>query len=403
MKILVTLPIQHPLLTSLDEVISGKIACSGTIGSILRLADMLMSENMQVTVSSTSKCQSTRLHCLQHSEVDAMDFDKLIIHQSHWDGDKITFGNTHLRKTILYLHNQTTWGFINSFFQSGGYRLVCPSMYLANFYRALPEWIERIAIISNSYSPVFFPISDSPKKRLLFIGAITPSKGFNELMQIWSYLVDKGVDLQFAIAGGISLHRGDIKTGALGIADEEYEVSHIHPWYQSLPESYRPQLLGALSPIDLQKEITQSWAVIVNPSWHSLETFACSAVESQACNLTVFSVNAGGLKETVYQGEFPSITSSRTPEALGDLIIQGLNNPKMVAKNGQLAGEFVRRRFSAETISNAWLDLLAEKAVQPQSFRSWDSPATFLKDLMRWTGTGMLLKTIYGKLRDRPV
>jgi glycosyltransferase involved in cell wall biosynthesis len=405
MKILLTLPTEHPSIHSLDEVIMGRIACSGTIGSIVRLADFLMSAGMKVVISGASESQSNRLAYIQHSEVDVNDFDRLIIHQSHWDCKNFTFGNSCLQKAILYLHNQTTWTFFSSFLQAGGYRIVCPTVYMANLYRALLGWSEKIAIIGNSYCPIFTPIdeSESPQKRLLFVGAVTPSKGFNELMKIWAYLVMQGVDLQFAIAGGISLHSESARTGSLGISDDKYEEDCIQPWYKSLPEKSRPKFLGPLCPVDLQKEIVQSWAVIVNPTWRSPETFGVSAVDAQACNRTVFSVMSGGLQETVYQGKFHSLTTSRSPEAVGKMILHGLQNIEVVMENGMLAGNFVRSQFSASSISAAWIDLLVGKVVQPQSIRNWTTPEVAIKDLMRWSGTGMAFKSVYGKLRSRPV
>ncbi len=403
MKILVTLPTEHPSLPSLADVLAGKVACSGTIGAIVRLAEMLQIAGIDVTISGASNCEAGEFVYLLHSNVDATKFDRLIIHQTHWNGAIFTFGNSQLPKTILYLHNQTPWTFIASFFQSGGHRLVCPSLYLANLYRAIPQWKEKIAIIGNSYCPVFAPSLDLSQPRILFVGAVTPNKGFNELMQVWSCLVRQKVELKLAIAGGISLHHEGSKLGPLGATDDDYERAHIQPWHQSLPERYQPQFLGALCPFDLHREINQSWAVIVNPCWHSPENCSVASIEAQACDRMVFSVMAGGLGETVYQGDLPSLTRGRSPRDLCDLILQGLQNPEAVKKNGQLAGAFVRDQFSFSKIFQDWLDLLAGKAVQPTALGQSFTPDTVAKNLMRWTGTGMALKTVYGRLRDRAV
>jgi glycosyltransferase involved in cell wall biosynthesis len=403
MKILVTLPTEHPSLPSLENVLSGKVACSGTVGAIVRLAEILQIAGIDVSISGASNCQSSRFCYLLHSNVDATEFDRLIIHQTHWNGENFTFGNSQLPKTILYLHNQTPWAFIASFFQCGGYRLVCPSLYLANLYRAIPQWKEKIAIIGNSYCSVFSASSELPQPRLLFVGAVTPNKGFNELMQVWSCLVRQKVDLKLAIAGGISLHHEGSKLGPLGATDDDYERDHIQPWYQSLPEKYQPQFLGALCPFDLHREINQSWAVIINPCWHSPENCSVASIESQACDRTVFSVMAGGLKETVYQGNLSSLTSGRSPADLSDLILQGLKNLEAVTENGRLAGDFVRSQFSFSKISQDWLNLLEGKTVQPAALEKFFTPDTMAKNLMRWTGTGMALKKVYGRLRDRAV
>jgi glycosyltransferase involved in cell wall biosynthesis len=404
MKILVVLPIEHPSLQSIDGLILGQLACSGTIGAMIRLANMLVLASQLVVISSASSCQSNQIPCIRHSEIDASEFDVMIIHQTHWNGSSLTFGNSQLKKAILYLQNQTTWEFIASFIRAGGYRVVCPSMYHANLYRALPEWTDKFAVISNSYCSAFIPTSnpsDVAQKKLLFVGAITPSKGFNELMQIWSYLVKQKVELELEIAGGISLHSEDVNIGSLGVADSQYEHDYIQPWCQSLAESSRPNFLGALCPIDLQKVIVQSWAVIVNPCWSSPETFGVSAVDAQACNRTVFGVNTGGLVETVYQDKFQSLTKSRSPETLGDLILYGLRHPDVIAENSRVAGTFVRKQFSNESISAAWLKFLTGETVHPLGLSSWSSSNVVIKDLMRWTGTGMTFKNVYSRLLNR--
>lgn len=206
-----------------------------------------------------------------------------------------------------------------------------------------------------------------------------------------------------AIAGGISIHKGsDPKLGSMGIAEFDFETDQIQPWLKTLPAGYQPQFLGALPPIELHKAICESWAVIVNPSWNSPETFCCSAVEAQACNRTVFGIAAGGLKETVYQGQFKTLTTGKSPEALGDLILKGLANMEAVAENGKLAGEFVRSQFNQQKISNTWIQLLSGQSIDSNILSTWDTPKAHAYDFLRWTGTGMAVKSVYARLLNRP-
>ncbi|MBD2099622.1 glycosyltransferase family 4 protein [Leptolyngbya sp. FACHB-261] len=396
MRILIALPTVHPELTAVNGIVDGTIPCSGTIGSIVRLASLLTSSGVDVSLSVASEVpHSDTIVCIQHKQVDATQYDHLIVHQSHWNNTSITFGNQALAKTVLWLQNQTSWNFIHSFLQKGGAKIVVPSMYHANIYRALKGWQDKIAVIYNSYCSVFSPVEAQTQRKLLFIGAITPTKGFTEVMQVWSYLVRQKVDLRLAIAGNIGIHRGSAAVvGPLGIAELNFETEKIQPWLNALSESYQPQFLGALPPIQLHEEIAQSWAVMVNPSWNSLETFCVAAVEAQACERTVFSVAAGGLKETVYAKVFGSLTSQRSIESLGDCILNGLSNIDAVEQNGRSAREYVSKRFNQQTICQDWLNLLTGKKVEQRLPNHWSSSRDFLCDLMRWSRAGEIVGRI---------
>ncbi|MBD2093922.1 glycosyltransferase [Trichocoleus sp. FACHB-591] len=393
MKILISLPVEHPEFSSIDDLINGTASCSGTIGSIVRLAYSLSSSGYQIYLSAASKTRSKILSCIQHHFVEGTEFDYLIVHQSHWDGFQLSFRNHNLPKTIIWLQNQTSWSFVHSFLEKGGRQVVVPSRYHANIYRALSGWRNKVVVIHNSYCSTFTPTVQDRQPILLFIGAITPNKGFIELMQLWLYLVQKQVDLQLAIAGSISLHKGSsVKTGALNVAEADFEHNYVEPWFKALPSSYKPHFLGALPPNQLCTEISRSWAVIVNPSWACAETFCVSAVDAQACDRTVFSVAVGGLKETVYQGAFQSLSQKHNINVLGDCIIKGLFSKELVENNSRLAGEFVRTRFSTQTISKSWIQLLSGEIPEENLHKRWETPRDLACDLMRFTRTGMLIK-----------
>jgi len=392
-KILVALPVSHPELPFLDQVLEGTSPCSGTIGPLVRLASFLAEAGFQTYLSAASKNYNSRLPCIPHESVKAHEFHLLVLNQTHWNGATLTFGNEALPATILWLQNQTSWSFTHTFLNKGGHLVVCPSFYQANIYRAIPQWRKKVTVVYNSICPVFEPGAGiEPKKRLLFVGAITPSKGFNELMEVWSYLVQEKADLQLAIAGSISLHAdSSVRVGALGVAECAFEANRIQPWLATLPENYRPQFLGALSPIELRKEISESWAVVVNPSWDSPETFCLAAVEAQACDRTVFSVAAGGLKETVYQGDFESLAKEKGIASLGERILDGLSKMDVVRRNGRLAGEFVRSKFSQQLIRDSWLRLISGEGSSSKLPTTWSSTSDLVKDLLRWSRTGIFL------------
>ena len=120
MQILFALPTEHPEFLSIDNIIDGIVPSNGTTGSIIRVADFLADSGYSISISSATPCYSNRFSCITHNQIDSSEFDQLIVHQSHWDGSKLTFGNQALTKTSLWFHNATVWSFLHSFWQKGG-------------------------------------------------------------------------------------------------------------------------------------------------------------------------------------------------------------------------------------------------------------------------------------------
>ena len=391
MKILVSLPKKKRFLSpeqSIEQVLEGNIPSSGTISSIVRLANILKDRGYDVYLSSSYDMQCSKFVCLKHEDVEPKEFDYLIVHESHWNGVSLTFGNQSLKKTFLWLHLYSCFALVFTFIKAGGHRVICPSIDCANAFRAVPGWNKKVAVAYNSYNQIFTPNlenCESDIKSLLFVGAIRPSKGFVELMKIWSYLVEHKLALKLKIAGSINIHSKDTKTGSIGVAEKNFESNYIEPWLNTLSEQYQPDFLGALTPKQLKQEISTSWGVIVNPSWYCTETFCVSAVETQACNKTVFSVARGGLKETVYRGKFKSLSTEQAPETLGKLIFEGLSNEEIVKENGSLAGNYVRNKFSNQSIGDAWVNLLCEPQNKPNFSSNWQKPRDLFYDLLRYS------------------
>lgn len=407
MKILITLAKNtNQFITSIDDVLAGKIGCSGSAGSAIRLANLLFDAGLDVSLSSSSEIKSNRIPCILHQDVNTKDFEPLIVLKTHWNGTELAFGNQALPKTFLWAANHLSLASAYNFFRGGGIKIVCPSYYHANISRALPLWRKRLAVAYNAYSPIFCPPDSSQptssKPKLLYVGAVSKAKGFIELTKIWSYLVEQKIDLELEIAGSINLHNQhsqNIKVGSIGVAEEAFELKYIQPWLESLPSEYQPKFWGSLPPVELRDKLYESWAVIVNPGGVP-ETFCVAAVEAQACDKTVFSVKAGALEETVYQGKFPSLTTENSPEAVAKLIIDGLNNPDAVAENGKLAGNYVRNKFDSQQVYQTWMNLLTEKDSLLTIPYLPNNTRDAVCDLTRITNTSILINS-FRKNEDR--
>ena len=395
MKVLIALPVEHKFYRSIDDVISGDAPVNGTDGSFIRLAGLLAEAGVDVCLSAAFEFSSCHFQSLKHTDVKAEEFDHLIVHQTHWDGTSLTFGNHVLAKTHLWFHLTAPKSLIYAFLQEGGHKVVCPSQYLAKWYRMLPGWQDRVVVVPNLHSSLFRPLPASeidtpPIPRLLSVGALCLGKGLLELTQIWSYLAQRQAPIELAIAGSINLYR-DHMAGEAGLAEPTVEKTVIQPWLNSLPENYQPKFLGSLSPIQLQAEIAKSWAVIVNPSYRDPETFCVSAVEAEACDRTVFSVPAGALPETIYHSTFNSLGDRNAAASVAERIIEGLSNKEQVAENGRLAGEFVRHWFNNQRICNLWIELLEGHKIDTGLPKVGDSFGGFARDVIRWSRTWKLI------------
>lgn len=395
-KVLVALTTQPLKFSSIDDVLDGQVACSGSVGSAIRLANLLAKDpKLEVSFSTAIPSYSTRFPCIAHTSVKDKDYDCIIAHHSHWNGVELTFGRNAIPKTILWVKNPILPASVHVFFQEGGRHIVCPSVYHTNLYRALPQWPKKFSAIGNVYSHIFtpgVPQKEHAKPRLVFLGALRRSKGFVELTEIWSHLAQEGANIELALAGSVSIHLNADETefGSLGLTDSELETTCLKPWLANLPESHKPLFLGALSPSQLRNELVNAWAAIVNPGL-TAETFCIAAVDAQACNKTVFSIKLGGLNETIYQGCFNSLGAPGSPRSVANCILKGLANRDSVSENGQLAGDFVRKNFNPERIGQDWHTLIFNGRLDRSLPSSIASRRDVIYDLMRMTNTGVLV------------
>jgi hypothetical protein len=400
LNILVALPPGNPTIESIHRLLIGEESCSGTIGSFVRGAQLLSLQGHAVTLSGSILSGAEGISFAEHSDVDPAAFDLIVAHQSHWkeDVEVFTFGNAMLPKTILWLQNQGKWQSVSSFWKHGGISIVCPTLFHANLYRALPGFHKRANAVYNSFCPVFTSdesVTPQPG-RILFVGAITPSKGFLEVMSTWKELATRGVDIELVIAGSIGLHTGagGGEARPIGVADPKFEIEAIAPWLASLPERYQPRFLGALAPVQLREEMLKSEAILVNPSWHSYETFCVAAVEAQVCGRPVFSVARGGLNETVYPSRLQTLATAPGSSTMADVIQRGFSDKAALRETGQAATAWALRAFDPAVISSQWAKVIAGERNELSFPWLGSSRRDLVCDGLRMTGAALLFEKL---------
>lgn len=101
---------------------------------------MLNEARFDICLSTNTDISCSKFPCIKHENVDHKNFDYLIVHQSHWNGHSLTFGNKALAKIVLWLQLYSNLALVYTFLKVGGYYVVCPSIDCANFFRAVPQW-----------------------------------------------------------------------------------------------------------------------------------------------------------------------------------------------------------------------------------------------------------------------
>jgi glycosyltransferase involved in cell wall biosynthesis len=228
-------------------------------------------------------------------------------------------------------------------------------------------------------------------KKVVYIGSITPSKGFHILAKKWKKIEKRVPEAELIVIGSGRLYEPNSKMGVWGIAKESYE------------RKIRDHLQGEKGdPIDsvtfkgLMGEgkipVMQSAAVgVVNPSGKS-ENCPGSAIEFQACGTPVVSRAYRGLMDTVVHGETGLLGRK---SKLANNITHLLRNEELSKAMGKKGIEFVKDKFSYKKICENWIKVLKRAIVNKRVERK-DEMKNAYKDLKFMREANRILKSYTG-------
>lgn len=222
-------------------------------------------------------------------------------------------------------------------------------------------------------------------KKVVYIGALVPAKGFHVLAQAWKDVIAEVPDAELIVIGSARVYDEDAELGKWGIAREEYEATSIRPYLAD--ESGRPiesvEFKGLLGKekIPLMQEACVG---VVNPSGKS-ENCPGSAIEFQAAGTPVVSKAYRGLLDTVQHGETGLLGSEAD---VVDNIVALLNNPERSRKMGRAGITWVKHRFSFESVCKEWVRLFEniQSGQPPQNdyrIKNVWSNLKFIRETMR--------------------
>lgn len=165
--------------------------------------------------------------------------------------------------------------------------------------------------------------------RFLFAGRLDPEKDPITCLRAICRLIEKGLPIQFTIAGSMTLHP-DYEEAVLQKARELNKFVRL---YTKVPPSLMPKLL-------------QRHEVFTFTSHH--EWFGNALIEAMACGLAVIASHGGGPDEFLVDGENCLIFPFGDADALAERMERLIRDPSLVVKLGQAGRRLVEERFTIE-------------------------------------------------------
>ncbi len=191
--------------------------------------------------------------------------------------------------------------------------------------------------------------------RVCYVGSIVPEKGFHLLAKVWPAIREQCSCARLSVIGSARLYSRSYPLGAMGIAEEAYETELIR-YFGPDPTQCGVRFHGLVAPSDYHRIVDRCSIGVVNPQWKgAIETFCNSAVELQSRGLAVVGGNAGGLRETVWNGKSGILVSSE--QQLKNAILRLLRNPKTARKMGRNA-LIHASTFSSQGVVQSWESLI---------------------------------------------
>lgn len=213
--------------------------------------------------------------------------------------------------------------------------------------------IKKSVYIYNFYCDKCNEKRDNDSRTVVFLGAISKTKGFLDMCRIWPGIVKDVPNARLLVMGSGALY-GDAKLGKLGIADENFE-REFAPYIteengQIIPSIKFLGIVGA----EKEQYFLKSSVGVLNPSVSS-ETFGMGIVEMATAELPVVTLAKNGYFDTIENGS-TGVLGRNLKEIQRNIIVllkdEGLNN-----RLGQNAKQFIKR-FSPEEIVPQWEKLL---------------------------------------------
>jgi len=252
---------------------------------------------------------------------------------------------------------------------SQAHAIVGCSEFITNRVRIrFPEVADRCHTVHNAvdtslYTPVDSSgVAKGRRRRLVFVGRISPEKGVHTLLEAFQLVVERERDVE------LELYGPDIIPALreVDVTKETHSLEEIRPFYAD-PPGYRRHLDALIKP-SLQGRVhfrgpllhrhapdvfRDADIVVFPPIWH--EPFGLPAIEAMASGKPVVTTSVGGIPEIVRDRETALVVEPGNTRGLAAALMELLTSAERRATLGAAGREHVKRHFAWNTRIDDWL------------------------------------------------
>jgi len=242
------------------------------------------------------------------------------------------------------------------------------SDHITNLIRTrFPQLADRCHTVHNGVNVENFSMrSDNgcradSKKRLLFVGRVSPEKGVHVLLEAFPSIAEKHPDIELDIIG----HVGAMPMEYLVGLSDEPEVNSLAAYYHepygdTLNRLIPPQLASQVHftgnlPQESLIDYYQNADVLINPSYS--ESFGMSLVEALASGCPVVASRVGGMVEIVNGDNVGILVNRGDVTELKNAVVELLDDNESRIAMGRAGHNMVADRFSWPQIAQRTMDL----------------------------------------------
>jgi glycosyltransferase involved in cell wall biosynthesis len=275
-------------------------------------------------------------------------------------------------RIVLHMHGewltQLNWTRIEYKLSKTDAVVSCSEYISGKIRERFPKFADRCATVFMGTDCGHFrsqktdPMSDVEKRRrLLYVGRISPEKGVHVLLDALELVVAQYPDCLLEIIGRESI----IPPEHLLELSDDPKIRALRPFYgrsylAQLMEK-RPSLLADhvifRGPIPHSSVVDHYYnaSVFVFPSFY--ESFGMAAIEAMACQLPVVATRAAAVPEVVEDGKTGILVEANDVVGLADAITRLLTNDRLRVSMGEAGRARVREMFSWEQVCKSLLQV----------------------------------------------
>ncbi|WP_224963348.1 glycosyltransferase [Geomonas subterranea] len=206
----------------------------------------------------------------------------------------------------------------------------------AAHYSAIPARSRRVLV--NAVDPASFPpVAETPRRRIVMVASINKGKGQDLLLEAFSRLPQKDVELYFYGTTGLSAHG---------------YVAGLKRAVQTRGLAGRVFFPGPTADI---RSVLKESTLLVHTSWR--ESFGMALVEAMASGVPVIAQDMEGMSEVVLDGVTGYLVPPGDVECLTDRISRLLDTPSLRSRFGAAGRALVRQEYSVQSRVSEYVEL----------------------------------------------